>query len=292
MNKTIRKASRLIPDRLYLSLLYYKHFHKFPNFNSPQTFNEKLQWLKLYDRRPEYTKMVDKYAAKLYIAEVIGEEYVIPTLGVWDRFEDIDFNKLPDRFVLKCTHDSHSVIICKDKAKLDIESARQKLTSSLSRNFFYYGREWPYKDVPPRIIAEAYMTDAPGVDSFTDYKFFCFDGVADCVMICLGRNEGKPKFYFFNKKWELMRLNMSGKNAPSDFTIPKPECMDMMFDVAERLSFNIPFARVDLYQSNGHIYFGEITLYPASGLDANILPESDLYFGELINIQTIKNRRN
>ena len=283
----LKKISRVIPDKLYLMLMYRKHFHRFPDFNCPKTFNEKLQWLKLYDRRREYTKMVDKYAVKQYITEKLGSGFVIPTLGVWDRFDDIEFDKLPDKFVLKCTHDSHSVIICKDKSKLDIESAKQKLTRSLSRNFFYYGREWPYKDVPPRIIAEAYVTDAPGVDSFTDYKFFCFDGVADCVMVCLGRSEGKPKFYFFNKKWDLMRLNISGKEASDNFTIPKPKCMDRMFEVAELLSTNIPFARVDLYQSNDHIYFGEITLYPASGFDANILPESDLYFGELIDLRSL-----
>ena len=287
----IKKLLRFIPDKVYLSFIYCKHFKRFPSFKNPKTFNEKLQWLKLYDRNPEYTKMVDKYAVKQFIAEKIGKEYVIPTLGVWDKFEDIDFDKLPNRFVLKCTHDSHSVIICKDKSKFDIDAARTRITNGLKRNFFYYGREWPYKAVKPRIIAEKYMTDNTDVDCFTDYKFFCFNGCADCVMVCLGRGEGDTKFYFFDKQWKLKRLNVSGKKAAKDFTLPKPTCMDKMFEIAELLSRGIPFARIDLYQSNEQIYFGEITFYPASGFDANILPESDLYFGKLIKLDCRKKRR-
>lgn len=292
MKKIINKISRFVPDRICISLMYYKHFHRFPSLNNPKTFNEKLQWLKLHDRRPEYIKMVDKFAVKQYIASVLGEEFIIPTLGVWDNADDIDFDKLPKQFVLKCTHDSHSIIVCKDKSKLDFEAARKTLNNGLKRNLFYYGREWPYKSVPPRIIAEKYMTDAPESDSFTDYKFFCFNGIADCVMVCLGRGDGETKFYFFDKQWKLKRLNVRGKKAPSDFTIPKPICMDQMFKVAEILSSGIPFARIDLYQSNEKIYFGEITLYPASGFDANILPEADLYFGKLINLKKAIKKEN
>lgn len=280
MNKTIRKASRLIPDRLYLSLLYYKHFHKFPNFNSPQIFNEKLQWLKLYDRRPEYTKMVDKYAVKLYIAEVIGEEYVIPTLGVWDRFEDIDFNKLPDRFVLKCTHDSHSVIICKDKAKLDIESARQKLTSSLSRNFFYYGREWPYKNVPPRIIAEKYMEDAK-VRELRDYKIYTFNGKAKFCMINTDRGTDTRADYFDESyNW----LDFTWGYSHADVKPEKPANYEKMFELAEKLAKGTATLRVDFYEVNAQVYFGELTFFDASGFD-KIIPESyDLKFGSWIKL--------
>lgn len=275
----------LLPDKLYLKLLFKKRMGKKLDLKNPRTFNEKLQWLKLYDRKPEYTRIVDKYEAKNYIAEKFGEQYVIPTLGVWDKFEDIDFDKLPDKFVLKCTHDSGGISICRDRATFDIEKAREIINHNLSCDFYSFGREWPYKNVPKRIIAEAYMTDTPDSSDFTDYKFFCFDGKVDCVMVCLERSSGDTKFYFFDKEWELKRLNIRGKNAPEGFTIPKPEKMDEMFELAAKMSVGMPFVRVDLYQSNGQIYFGEMTFYPASGFDANLLPETDEYFGDLIKLK-------
>lgn len=148
-----------LPDKAFIKLKYKDKFGKKINLNNPQTFNEKLQWLKLYDRNPEYTKMVDKYEVKKYVASIIGEEYIIPTLGVWNKFEDIDFNKLPDQFVLKCTHDSGGLVICKDKSKLDINEAKKKIEKSLKINYYYLSREWPYKNVKPQIIAEKYMVD-------------------------------------------------------------------------------------------------------------------------------------
>lgn len=258
------------------------------NLENPQTFNEKLQWLKLYDRKPIYTTMVDKYAAKEYVASIIGDEYIIPTLGIWDRFVDIDFNTLPNQFVLKCTHDSGGLVICKDKSKLDIAAARKKINKSLKTNYFYSGREWPYKDVKPRIIAEKYISDSMGSSTLTDYKFYCFRGVADCVLVCFGRETGNTRFYFFDKEWKLKRYNKQGKAAPEGFTVPKPECMDKMFQIAEMLAKDIPAVRVDLYQSCGHIYFGELTFYPASGFDPNRSPEADYYFGSLIDLSKIK----
>ncbi len=282
MNKTIRKASRLIPDRLYLSLLYYKHFHKFPNFNSPQTFNEKLQWLKLYDRRPEYTKMVDKYAAKLYIAEVIGEEYVIPTLGVWDKFDDIDFDSLPNRFVLKCTHDSHSIIICKDKTKLDINAARAIITSGLNRNFFYYGREWPYKDVKPQIIAEKYMEDSSSTD-LCDYKFMCFNGKVKCTFVCSDRSS-ELKVTFFDNNWQILPFERS--HPASKTIINKPLNFELMIKLAEKLSKDIPFLRVDFYEIDGKVYFGELTFYPGSGFESFQPSEWDTKLGQWIILPT------
>ena len=183
--------SHIIPDALYLKLRYWKVFHKPLNLKNPQTFNEKLQWLKLYDRKPEYTCMVDKYKAKQYVAERIGQEYIIPTLGVWDSFDEIDFDALPDQFVLKCTHDSGGLVICQDKKTLDKEAARRRITASLQRNYFWANREWPYKNVKPRIIAEVYMQDTVTAE-LRDYKFFCFNGTAKLLFIATDRQtEGK-----------------------------------------------------------------------------------------------------
>ncbi|SHK60111.1 TupA-like ATPgrasp [Fibrobacter sp. UWB12] len=279
---------KLIPDSIYLKNAYKKIMGKNLNLRTPKTFNEKLQWLKLHNRNPLYTTLVDKYAVKNWAARQIGDSYIIPTLGVWDKFEEIDFEKLPNQFVLKCTHDSGSYFICKDKSKLDKIEAQKRFTKALKRNFFYSGREWPYKNVHPRIIAEQYMEDRNG--AFVDYKFSCFNGVVDCVMVCLDRHLNDVKFYFFDKDWNLKRLNVRGKNAPDDFTIPKPPCMDEMFEIAAKLSKDIPFVRVDLFECDGKIYFGEMTFYPDSGFDANLLPETDVYFGQKIDLSKITRR--
>lgn len=278
------KVRRFLPDSMYIKLVFKEKMKKKLDLKHPQSFNEKLQWLKLYDRNPNYTNMVDKYEVKKYISAKLGESYVIPTLGVWNKFEDIDFAELPNQFVLKCTHDSGCTIICKDKTKLEMNLIQKIFQKSLKQNFYYRGREWPYKNVKPRIIAEKFMTDSDDSLEFTDYKFFCFNGYVDCVMVCLERSTGDTKFYFFDKDWNLKRINIRGKNAPKNFSIPKPCCMDEMFKVAEKLSRGIPFVRVDLYQSNGHIYFGELTFFPASGFDSNLLSETDEYFGGLIDL--------
>ncbi|WP_058991128.1 ATP-grasp fold amidoligase family protein [Anaerococcus rubeinfantis] len=274
-------------DKIYIEKLFKSYMGYSLNLNNPKTFNEKLQWLKLYDRKPRYTMMVDKYKVREYIADKIGEEYLISLLGVWDDPDDIDFDSLPNKFVLKCNHDSGGLSICRDKKNFDANIAKKKLKKSLKTNYYYSGREWPYKNVPRKIIAEKYMVDDSNSDEFTDYKFFCFNGYVDCVMVCLDRNSGDPKFYFFDKDWKLKRLNKRGKEAPKDFTIPKPECIAEMFEIASKLSEGFPFVRVDLYQSYGKIYFGEMTFYPDSGFDSNILPEADLYLGSLIDINNI-----
>ena len=272
-------------DKKFLRKKFKAIMKKDLDLENPQTFNEKLQWLKLYDRNPEYTKIVDKYLVREYIEDQLGEEYLIPLLGVWDDPDDINFDELPDKFVLKCNHNSGlGMYICKDKSKMNIEKVKKELKKGLRQNYYLMGREWPYKDVPRKIICEKYMTDTPESKYFTDYKFFCFNGYVDCVMVCLERFSGDTKFYFFNEKWELQRLNIRGKNAPEGFTIPKPECMDEMFKIAAKLSEGMPYVRVDLYQSNGQIYFGELTLFPDSGFDANILYETDKYFGEMLQL--------
>lgn len=277
-------------DKKFIEKMF-KATMKYPlNLENPKTFNEKLQWLKLYNRNPLYTKLVDKYKVRDYISEKIGEEYLIPLLGVWDNPDDIDFDSLPNKFVLKCNHNSGlGMCICADKNKLDVKEVKKELKKGLNQDYYLSGREWPYKNVPRKIIAEKYMVDDSTSNEFTDYKFFCFNGYVDCVMVCLDRNSGDPKFYFFDKDWKLKRLNKRGKEAPKDFTIPKPKCIDEMFEIASKLSEGFPFVRVDLYQSYGKIYFGEMTFYPDSGFDSNILKESDYYFGKLIDLSLVKN---
>lgn len=280
----VMSHGNLFPDRLYLQLVYRYHMGRWPNLNHPKLFSEKLQWLKLYNRRPEYTRMVDKYTAKEYAASVIGKEYIIPTLGVWDKFDEIDFDTLPNRFVLKTTNGGggHGVIICKDKTTFDREKAKQHLEEALKEDIYLAWREWPYKNVKPRILAEQYMEDTNG--ALDDYKFSCFDGRANDVMVCFDRGTGDTKFYFFDKDWNLLRINKRGKNAPNDFSLPKPECMDELFILAGKLSKGLPYARVDLYAVNNHPYFGEITFFPASGVDMNLLPETELLHGSMIKL--------
>lgn len=272
-----------MPDDEFLKRKYRAIMGKELPLDAPVTFNEKLQWLKLYDRDPMHTVMVDKYAVRDYIRDVLGEEYLIPLVGVWDDPEEIDFDALPDRFVLKCNHNSGlGMCICRDKSKLDLDAVRAELRRGLKQDYYLTGREWPYKNVERKIIAEQFMTDES--EGLIDYKFFCFDGVVDCVMVCIDRHLGDTKFYFFDKDWELKRLNIRGKNAPEGFTLRKPTCIDEMFEIAARLSKGLPFARVDLYECGGRIYFGEITFFPDSGFDPNLLPETDRYFGDLIHL--------
>lgn len=420
-----RGVFNFMSDEMYLKFMFKLRMHRKLDLENPQYFNDKIQWMKLYNRNSEYTTIVDKYAVKQYVAKIIGNQYIIPTIGMWEKFDDIDFEKLPNRFVLKCTHDSGGLVICKDKTKFDIEQARKKINKCLKRNYYWMGREWPYKNVPHRIIAEQYMADdlrdyklfcfngiprmtlvcserftkdglkedfydeawnhlniqrpthgnailpiqcpkqyelmkklatklsekmpfaridfyelnerlyfgeitfypASGFEGFqpeewdlrlgkwiklptmggyqlksddcsiiisnsyynnkdtkalVDYKFFCFNGVAESVMVCTERETGHPKFYFFDKQWNLKKYNIRGKEAPENFTLPKPDCIDEMFDIAEKLSKGIPYVRVDLYCIDGLVYFGEMTFYPDSGFDANLLKESDIHWGEML----------
>lgn len=264
-----KKALRLLPDRLYISLLYYKHFHKFPNLKNPRTFNEKLQWLKLHDRRPEYTTMVDKYAAKQYIADKVGEKYVIPTLGVWDRAEDIDFDALPDQFVLKTNHDSKGVVICKDKSQLDIDRTVTFLNKRLSVNGYWYGREWPYKNVLPKIIAEKFLLEDADAECLTDYKFFCFGGVAK-IMYISKDVAIPPTTDFFDMDFNHLDIRM--KDGPASVPPSKPVSFNEMKRIAEILSSGTRHLRVDFYEIDGHPYVGELTFFHNSGF-GNVNPE-------------------
>lgn len=273
----------LVPDALALKRKYKKVFGHKLNLKNPQTFNEKIQWLKLHDRKPAYKRLTDKIEVKKHVAKIIGEQYIIPTLGSWRSFDEIDFDSLPNQFVLKCNHDAASTIIVRDKRSFDWTAAKEKLTEALRDDYYMYNRQWAYKGIDRKILAEKFMCDNEN-ESLVDYKFFCFNGEVDCVMLCLGRGQGRPKFYFFDKEWNLKRYNYLGKNSPEGFTIPKPEGMDAMFDMAARLSVAFPFVRVDLYNIHAHPYFGELTFYPDGGFDNKILPETELYFGEKIVI--------
>lgn len=274
-------------EELHLKILFYLHMGRKLDLKNPKTLNEKMQWLKLYDRRPEYKCMVNKITAKDYAVKMLGSEYVVPLLGVWDKPEDIDFDSLPDKFVLKTNHSGGNtgVIVCKDKSKLNKQDAINKLNKSLRSDISVSLREWVYEGMKKQVFAEALLESSTG--DIDDYKFYCFDGYADAVLVCIDRQIGEPKFYFFDENWQLKRHNKRGKEAPADFTLPRPENLDEMFRIARLLSKGIPHLRVDLYNVDGKIYFGETTFFTASGFDANRLPESDLYFGNLTKLKNI-----
>lgn len=273
----IRLSDKKFIEYRFLSEMGYKL-----NLKNPKTFNEKLQWLKLYDRNPEYTKMVDKYEVREYIKEKIGEEYLIPLIGVYDKFDDIDFDKLPNQFVIKCNHDSGGLIICKDKNRLDIETARKKINRSLKTNYYYSGREWPYKNVKPRIIIEKYMEDSNKSD-LIDYKLFCFNGIPKIVLVCserfLSNNMCET---WFDMNWKLIDMTESGHRV--DSTISKPKQLKKMVELSKKLSKNIPFIRVDWYEIGDKLYFGELTFYPASGFEKFEPKEWNKKIGDMLSI--------
>ena len=282
--KKIRYTLRFIPDSLYIQLNYFGHFKKFANLKKPVTYNEKLNWLKLHDHNPDYIKMVDKYEAKLIIAKMIGEEYIIPTLGVWEHFEDIDFDLLPEQFVLKCTHDSEGVFIVTDKSKFDKKAAKEKLEKSLKQNFYYIGREWPYKDVPPRIIAEQYMEDHTDGE-LRDYKFFCFNGKAKAMFVATDRAKDDVKFDYFDLEFNHLDIRQKYSNAG---LVRKPVTFEKMIEFAEIISKGYPHVRVDFYEVDGHLYFGEFTLYHFSGFMPFQPSKWDMIFGEWLELPSIE----
>lgn len=267
-------------DEKYLKRKYKACMGKELHLDSPQTYNEKLQWLKLHDRKPEYTMMVDKYAVKRYVADIIGEKYIIPTLGVWNHFEEIDFDKLPNQFVLKCTHDSGGIVICKDKNKLDLKSAKKKIEKCLKRNYYCSNREWPYKDVKPRIIAEEYMIDESGYE-LKDYKFFCFNGEPKMMFIATDRGSD-TKFDFYDMEFNHLPFTNGHPNANKQ--IKKPKNYSTMIALSAKLSFGIPHVRVDFYNINGKIYFGELTFFHWSGLVPFEPEEWDYKLGDWLEL--------
>ena len=284
--KLFRKLSRLIPDRIYLQIVYFRHFKKFIDFDNPKTFNEKIQWLKLNYRKEEYTNLVDKYRVKQYITKLIGEEYVIPTLGVWKNVDDIDFKSLPEKFVLKCNNDSGGIVICKNKKDFDEAKAKSFLKERLKNNGYWYGREWPYKNVKPCIIAEKYMEDSISKD-IKDYKFFCFNGSMEFFDIDIDRFiEHRSNYYDRNGNF----LPFGKTYCPPDYTkkIEMPKNLDKMIELAETISHNTVLSRIDLYEIDGQVYFGEITFYPGSGFSPFTDEKWDYKLGDMIDLPNIK----
>ena len=288
--KLARKNIIKMSDQKFLDLCFDYYLGKKINWKNPQTYNEKLQWLKIYDRQDRYTKMVDKYEAKEYVKNIIGEEYIIPTIGIYDKFKNIDFEKLPQQFVMKCTHDSGGLVICKDKKNLNIKEAKRKINQCLKVNYFNCWKEWPYKNVKPRIIIEKYMTNDDS-DGINDYKFFCFNGKVKLLFIATDRvNENEEtKFDFYDENFNHLPI----KNGHPNALIPprKPLNFEKMKELAEILSKDIPHLRVDFYEINGKIYFGELTFSHWAGMVPFEPEEYDLILGNWIDISNIKPKK-
>lgn len=271
------------PDERYLKAMFTAAMGKELNLENPKTFNEKLQWLKLHDRRPEYTMMVDKYRVREYIASILGEEYLIPLLNIWDDPDEIDFNTLPDQFVLKCNHNSGlGMCICKDKSKLDISAVRAGLRKGFAQDYYLTGREWPYKDVPRKIICEQYMVDEETQELF-DYKFMCFHGKVQCSFVCSERfSKDGIRVTFFDRSWNT--LPFTRHYPKSNRPIARPKNLDLMQTFAEKLAKNLPFIRVDFYEINKKLYFSELTLYPGSGIEEFTPEEWDYTLGSWLKL--------
>ena len=279
MNKN--KIFNILPDKLYLELKYYYYFHKRLDLKNPKTFNEKINWLKLYDRKDIYTTMVDKYEVKKYVAKKIGDKYIIKTLGIFDNFNEIDFDKLPNKFVIKCTHDSGGLVVCKDKKNLNVVETRKKIERSLKNNYYYHAREWPYKNVKPRILVEEYMEDSI-FKELRDYKFFCFNGIPKLMFIATDRSKHETKFNFYDMNFNLLPFKQHYPNDSRE--ILKPKCFSEMIDLSKKLSTNIPFVRVDFYEVDGKVYFGELTFSHFSGMMPFEPEEWDMKIGNYLDI--------
>ena len=276
----------LIKNDCFFLRMKWKLYMDYPlDMDNPRSFNEKQQWLKINDRCPIYTTMVDKVEAKKYVADVIGDNYIIPTLGVYESVEDIDFAELPDQFVLKCTHDSGGLVICKRKETFNIESAKKNLKKSLRSNYYWRTREWPYKNVKPRIIAEKYMEDEYG--ELRDYKFFCFNGKMKAMFIASDRTKDTETcFDFFDENYKHLDFRNGHPNATK---IPaKPKTFELMKQLAEKLSAGIPCLRVDFYEVDGKVFFGELTFTHWSGMKPFEPEEWDYKFGSWIKLPSKK----
>lgn len=280
----LNRVGRFVSDENFVKWTYYLTFRKKLDLDNPKTFNEKLQWLKLNDRHEEYTQMVDKYEAKKYVANLIGEEYIIPTLGVYDSFDEIDFDKLPNQFVLKCTHNSGGIIICRDKASLDVPKARKQMTKWLKKNPFWTNREYPYKHVKPRIIAEQYMEQEDG-ESLRDYKVLCFNGKAKLIELHRFRYTERQTQDFYDTEWNKTTISQGGGFIDvSDKLYPKPDNLDKMILLSEKLCADMIHCRADWYSIKGQLYFGEITFFDGSGLDAFDNMDDDFLLGSWIEL--------
>ena len=274
-------TARLWPAELYIKIFYYLHIKKWPDLKTPHTFSEKLNWLKLHDRNPLYTKLTDKYAVKDYVSKKIGVDKVVPLLGVWNSFDEIDFDHLPERFVLKCTHDSGGFMICKDKSTFSKVKARSFFNRELRKNYYWNKREWPYKDIQPRIIAEKFMEDGNG-DALTDYKFFCFNGEPKMMYISKDVSTD-PRTDFFDMDWNYLPFKF--KDPHAEVRPSKPDKFEEMKEIARTLSKGIPHVRVDMYLINNHIFFGEMTFFHLSGFFSVTPDEWDDIIGGWLDLK-------
>lgn len=285
LNRIVRRlivmSAPFLSDEAYLKLLFHYRCGYKLNLNNPKTYNEKLQWLKLHDKHPEYEKLVDKIEVKSYVAEAVGEKYIIPTIATWNTIDEIDWDSLPDQFVIKCTSDSGGVVVCKDKSKLDIAKAKKKLRKGWGKNYYNQNKEYPYRYVKPRIIAEQYMEDESGYE-LKDYKIFCFDGEPKYLFVATGRQQNDTRFDFFDLEWN--HLPVLNGHPNSDSPIMKPENFSEMLEVARKLSKGMTHVRVDLYNVQGRIYFGELTFFHWSGMTKYEPMEWDYKFGEFIKL--------
>nr|MBS1901048.1 glycosyl transferase [Actinomycetota bacterium] len=286
-------------DARYLKLLFRLRTGKRLDLDTPKTFSEKLQWLKLHDRQPLYTALVDKYEVKQWVAERIGAEYVVPNLGIWDSFDEIDFDALPEQFVLKCTHDSGGLVICRDRATFDVAAAKARIERSLARNYFYLGREWPYRDVPPRVLAEVYLpTWTPDgastseedatADGVVDYKFYCFHGEPEFLYVSQDLHDHDlARRTFLRCDWTPAGFGRHGYRGFED-ALPQPPQFEEMMELARVLSAGIPFVRVDLFAQHGHVLFSELTFHPVSGMIPFDPRSADLEIGRSLDLSVVK----
>lgn len=278
---------RIVKPEKHIRRMFYRRVGYPLNLDNPKTYNEKLQWLKLYWHYPLLTTLVDKHLVKDYVAKEIGKQFIIPTLGVWDNVNDIDWESLPEQFVLKCTHDSGGIVICQDKAHLDKGAIQKRLKKCMSRNFYYSCYEWPYKNVVPRIIAEPLIKDPQNAD-LKDYKFFCFDGEVKAMYVATERNkkDGEVKFDFFDSDFNHLPFSQGHPN--SSLVIDKPLCFEEMKELACKLSSKFPHVRVDFYEVDGKILFGELTFFHMAGWAKFSPQEWDSVFGSWLNLPKVK----
>lgn len=285
----LKRLSWMIPAKYYLEMLFFVRMGYKLDLKNPKTFNEKLQWLKLYDRKPEYRRMVDKYTAKEYVAEKLGDKYVVPTLGVWERPEDIEWEKLPNQFVLKTTHGggSFGVVICTNKESFNRKKAVEELNKSMKSNIWKDSREWPYRGIHKRVIAEEYLNDdtTSVKGDLNDYKFYCFSGKVKYCEVITGRHT-KKQIDFFDLDWNHMPFTFEGRTF-SDNKLSKPECFPEMIAVADTLCKGLPYSRIDMYVVHGKVYFGEITFFPASGFRGFAPKEWNIKLGDMIQLPNV-----
>jgi hypothetical protein len=282
---SFRNLFNWIPDKLYLKMIFPCWVGQKLNLKNPKTYSEKLQWLKLYDRKPEYSKYVDKYAVRTYISETIGEQYLIPLIGVYDSVEEIDWDSLPNKFVLKCTHGSGSNIICSDKNKLELQASKIKLNKWMKKNWFWFAREWPYKDLKPRIICEKYLADESGVE-LKDYKIFCFSGEPKIIQVDYNRFFGHKR-NMYDTEWNYIPVSHNHL-TDAEAKIKKPAKIETMLELARVLAKDYPHVRVDFYSINDKIYFGELTFYPGAGFGKFEPKEFGIKMGSWIKLPIAK----